>query len=165
MNDEHQQPPESSAKLESEIRKARKFTAEEAIARLAGPGAMKGGSAISRQQQAENAVATWLAAHITEDTGSLKLVLTRQITGSAALHDDIERPLLAIATCLDQILGSDELLREVVREADVEWGRLMDERPHFERDSIPPHPDDPYTIESVRAALRAALVQLPEAAT
>ena len=48
------------ADLEREIRNRRKFTAEEAIGRLAGPGAMKGGSPISPQQQAENAVGVWL---------------------------------------------------------------------------------------------------------
>jgi hypothetical protein len=41
----------------------------------------------------------------------------------------------------------------VVREADVEWGRVFGERPFFEQEGRPPHPDDPYTLESVRAEL------------
>ena len=49
---------------------------------------------------------------------------------------------------------------ELVREADVEWGQRMDERPYFERVGAAPHADDPYTVESVRAALSDALDQL-----
>ena len=52
-----------------------------------------------------------------------------------------------------QVLGSEHLLRDLVREADVEWGRALGERPYFERPGQPPHPDDPYTIESVRITL------------
>ena len=160
MNDEADQRRDENADLESEIRKGRKFTAQEAIARLAGPGSMKGGSAISLLQEAENAVASWLGTHVADDAGSLKLVLHRQITGSVPLQDNVDRPLLAIATCLQRILASEELLREVVREADAEWGRLMDERPHFESGSGAPHPEDPYTLAAVRETLRGALEEI-----
>ena len=44
---------EADADLEREIRNSRKFTLEEAIGRMAGPGAMKGESPIARKQQAE----------------------------------------------------------------------------------------------------------------
>ena len=43
----------ADADLEREIREDRKFTLEEAIARMAGPGAMKGVSPVARMQQAE----------------------------------------------------------------------------------------------------------------
>jgi len=36
----------------------------------------------------------------------------------------------------------------------------MDERPHFEKAGAPPHPDDPYTLESVRASLNRMLEKL-----
>jgi hypothetical protein len=49
------------------------------------------------------------------------------------------------------------LLKELVRSADAEWGRTMGERPHFEKEGEPPHPEDPYTAESVRNALAEAL--------
>ena len=48
-----------------------------------------------------------------------------------------------------------------VRETDAEWGRVFGERPRFERDGCPPAPDDPYTLESVRAALAALAGGLP----
>jgi hypothetical protein len=44
-------------------------------------------------------------------------------------------------------------LQELVRECDVEWGRVYGERPYFEREGCPPNQDDPYTAESVRRTL------------
>jgi hypothetical protein len=51
-------------------------------------------------------------------------------------------------------------LEELVRDADIEWGRLMRERPYFEREGAPRHPDDPYTVESVRTVLSALVKDL-----
>jgi hypothetical protein len=51
-------------------------------------------------------------------------------------------------------------LKELVRDADAEWGRVMDERPYFETEGSPRHSDDPYTVESVRNALSGILKQL-----
>ena len=50
----------TAADLETEIRQGRTFNPAEAIGRLAGPGAMKGASPVSRQQQAENEIGSWL---------------------------------------------------------------------------------------------------------
>ena len=36
----------------------------------------------------------------------------------------------------------------------------MGERPYFEKEGTPCHPDDPYTVESVRLALSGLLEQL-----
>ena len=151
----------SEADLAREIRQGRKFTAEEAIGRLAGPGAMKGASAISPQQQAENAAGVWLAANITDPAGALRTVLHRHLKASKLLLDNVDDPSVAAAAYLRQILASEQRLREIVREADAEWGRAMGERPHFEREGCPPHPDDPYTFDSVRKALDEALHKSP----
>lgn len=147
----------SDAELERQIRQGRKFTAEEAIGRLAGPGAMKGGSVISRQHQAGNAIGVWLAASIDDPAGALKAVLHRYLKGSNLLLEHVDEPLAAAVACFRQILGSEHRLREIVREADVEWGRMMDERPRFDREANSPDPDDPYTAESVRKSLSDAL--------
>ena len=151
----------SDADLEREIRQRRKFSPEEAIGRMAGPGAMKGGSAISRQQEAENAVGVWLAANVADSDGALRKVLHRHLRASKLLLDYVDDPSVAAAAYLRQILASEQRLREIVREADGEWGRTMGERPHFEREGSPPHPDDPYTAESVRTALDKALHRSP----
>lgn len=152
---------EADAALEREIRLGREFNPRDALARMAGPGALKGASPVSPVVQAETAIGTWLGANLADADGALKAVLHRQLKGSALLLDNLEQPLVALAAHVRTLLASDPLLGDAVSEADVEWGRMMGERPYFERDGMPPHPEDPYTRESVRAALRAALASLP----
>lgn len=161
MSDEQKQHrSELDAELEREIRRERKFTLEEAIGRMAGPGAMKGVSPITRLQQAETEIASWLRSHL-GDTGGLEIVLHRDIKESELLLENLDQPPLAIlARYCQRVLDSDDLLRELTRNADVEWGRTMRERPYFETKDSPPHPDDPYTIESVRNTLSDLLKQL-----
>jgi len=40
------------------------------------------------------------------------------------------------------------------------WGSVMGERPHFDKQGLPPDASDPYTIESVRIALTDVVKQL-----
>jgi hypothetical protein len=40
-------------------------------------------------------------------------------------------------------------LKDLAREADVASARVRGERPYFEKEGVPPDPDDPYTFESV----------------
>ena len=147
--------------VEREIRQGRKFTPQEAMARMAGPGAMKGASPVARSQQAEIEIGTWLGSNLADPDGALRIVLHRQLRGSQVLLDNVDRPLVALAAFCRRILATDHLLQDIVREADVEWGRMMDERPRFEKAGVPAHPDDPYTLQSVRESLSAALARLP----
>ena len=71
-----------------------------------------------------------------------------------------DRPWDLVAQSRQRVLNSDYLVEELVRDADVEWGRVMGERPHFEKAGSPHDPDDPYTVESVRNALSGLLEQL-----
>lgn len=148
---------EADAELEREILKERKFTLAEAIMRLAGPGAMKGASPIPRLQQAEIEIESWLRSHLAHAGGELQVVLHRQVKVSDVLLNNFDQPLVVLAAHCQRLLESDYLLEELVRECDVEWGRTMGERPYFERQDSPHHPDDPYTIESVRNALTRLL--------
>ena len=147
--------------IEQELRQGRKFTPEEALARMAGPGAMKGASPVSPILQAEAEVGNWLRDNLDDPTGALQVQLHRHIKGSATLLNNLDRPLAALAEYLRRIVESEAVLEEVVREADVEWGRRMDERPHFEREGAAANPDDPYTIEGVRKVLAEAREKLP----
>jgi len=146
--------------IEKEIRGRRKFTPQEAMARMAGPGAMKGASPVAQSQQAEIEIGTWLRGNIADPSGALSTVMHRHLKGSVSLLNNMEQPLTSLANYCRRVLASDHLIEELVREADVEWGRLMDERPHFVREGSPPHPSDPYTHESVREALRDVLMRL-----
>lgn len=148
------------AELEREIREGRKFTLEEAIARLIGPGGLKGESPISRLQQAEAEIALWLRGKLADAGGALEVVLLRRVRGSELLLNNFEQPLVVLAAYCQQILASDYQLRSVVREADIQWGRMMGERPHLEKEGSPHHPEDPYTAESVRQILTDLIQQL-----
>lgn len=161
MSDQQKKPrSKEDEELEREILKERKFTLAEAIGRLAGPGAMKGESPIPRMQQAEIEVESWLRTHLADAGGELEVVLHRQIKGSDLLLNNFDQPLVALAGHCQRVLDSDYLLEELVRECDIEWGRTMGERPYFERPGSLHHPEDPYTIESVRHALTRLLEQL-----
>jgi hypothetical protein len=154
------QRSEADAELEREIRKERKFSLEEAIGRLIGPGGMKGESPITRLQQAEIEIGHWLRLHLIDAGGALQVVMHRHIKESEPLLNNPGQPLVVLADSCRRILDSDFLSKELVREADIEWGRAMGERPYFEKEGSPPDPADPYTVESVRHALAELLKQL-----
>ena len=160
-DNQNKQRSEADAELEREIRKERKFTLAEAIGRLAGPGSMKGESPITRMQQAEVEIGTWLRDHLADAGGALQVVLHRQVKGSELLLRNFDQPLVVLASCCQRILESDFLLQGLVRDADIEWGRVMGERPFLEREGSPSDPDDPYTVDSVRKALSRVLEELP----
>jgi hypothetical protein len=154
------QRSEADAELEREIRKERKFTLEEAIGRLIGPGGMKGESPVTRMQQAAIEVESWLRTHLTDAGGALKVVLHRDIKGSELFLNNFDKPLVVLAGYCQRVLDSEYRLEELVRNTDIEWGRMMGERPYFQKEGAPPHPDDPYTVDSVRIALSEILKQL-----
>ena len=156
-SDDNKQRSDGNSEVEREIRQGRKFTGKEAMARLAGPGAMKGASPVSPVQQAETEIGNWLGNNLRDPCGPLKVVLHRHLKGSGPLLENLERPLNALADYFRHVLDTEYLLTEIVREADIEWGRIMEERPHFEREGALADPEDPYTIESVRKALDDAL--------
>ena len=151
---------EDDAGLEREIRKGCKFTLAEPIGRLAGPGALKGESPVARPQQSEAEIESWLRSHLTHSGGAFRGVLHRDLTGTELLLNNFDQPLVVLAGYCQRVLDSNYLLEELVRDADIEWGRLMGERPYFEKEGAPRDPDDPYTLESVRNALSGLLKSL-----
>ncbi len=159
-DNEPQHSCDADAALEREIREGRKFSLEEAIGRLAGPGMMKGVSPATRKQQSEAQIESFLDRNLNSPAGALSVVLLRQLKQSELLLRNLDQPLVVLASHLQSVLGSDYLLHELVREADVEWGRAYGERPHFQQEGCPPDKDDPYTAESVRATLLQLLERL-----
>jgi hypothetical protein len=154
MSDEQsKRPSEEDAELERQIRADRKFTLSEAIGRMAGPGAMKGASPIDRKRQAVAEIQEYINQHLADGPGALSGVLLRNVQESELLLQGFDQPLAVLDACVRRILGSPYALKELVRQADVEWGHVFGERPRFEQEGSPPAPDDPYTLESVRTAL------------
>ena len=159
-DDQVKRPSEADADLEREIRMQREFSLAEAIGRMAGPGMMKGESPVPRQQQAEAEIQGYLDRHLTDSAGALLVVLLRQVKASDLLPNNLDQPLVALVSHVRRVLDSEYLLKELVREADVEWGRVFDERPYFEKEGCAPHPDDLYTTESVRTSLSQLIDKL-----
>src|SRR6516162_2883606 len=145
MSDEQpKRPSDADADVEREIRKERKFSLAEAIGRLAGPGMMKGVSPITGKQQSEAEIEGYLERHLIDAAGALPVVLLRSIKGSELLLNNFDQPLFVLASFIQRVLDSDYLLKELVRQTDIEWGQTLGERPYFEKEGCPSHPDDPY---------------------
>jgi len=166
MNDTpEKETSKADDELEREIRAGRKFTLGEAIGRMAGSGALKGASAMSRKKQAQTAIEEFLSHQLNDSAGALRVVLKRRIAGSEHLLTHFEQPLVFMAEYLQKVLASDYALKEIVNEADIEWGQIFGERPFFEKEGAAPHPDDPYTHESVRKTLTELVDKLKLATT
>jgi hypothetical protein len=76
------------------------------------------------------------------------------------LLDNFDKPLSVLSQFVQHVLASEYLLANVVEEADVEWGRMFGERPHFEKPGCRADSDDPYTIASIRNTLSQLLITL-----
>ncbi len=151
---------EADAELEREIRRERKFSLSEAIGRLAGPGIMKGASPIPRKQQVETEIEEYLRRELTDPGDALRVVVLRHVKESEALISNYDQPFVVLSMCLQSIINSDGLMEELVRQADIEWARILGERPYFEQEGVPPHPADPYTMDSVRITLSELIEKL-----
>jgi hypothetical protein len=121
---------------------------------------MKGESPVTRMAQATVEIENWLRGHLTDSGGALQVVLHRHVKQSELLLDHFDQPLVALGDYCRLVLDSEYLLKELVRDTDVEWGRMMGERPFFEKEDAPPQADDPYTVESARRILLGLLGQL-----
>ena len=64
-----------------------------------------------------------MRGNVADPTGALQAVLHCQLKGSEPLLDNIDQPLVALARYCELVLASDYRLKELVREADFEWGR------------------------------------------
>ncbi|NJL47797.1 MAG: hypothetical protein HC929_10360 [Leptolyngbyaceae cyanobacterium SM2_5_2] len=155
-------PDESSAlpDIQQEIRLSRSFSLADLIGQEGGS-MMKGESPVPKLVQAKGEALQTLKATLTDRHGALQSVLQRWMEADETrLSRHMETPTDALKDLLESILASPETLYELVRQADVTWGHLYDERPHFQQPGQTPHPDDEYTHESVRLALMDCLQRL-----
>jgi len=156
-------PSREDLDLERKIRAERKFSLAEAIGRLGGSGLLKGTSPITQKRQSELKIEQYLERHLTDSEGALEVVLLRQVRESDIfLEMNFSNPLGAIAGYLVRVLDTEPRLQSFVRSVDAEWGRMYQERPHFQKEGLqkegqPPDADDPYTFASVRQKLERLL--------
>jgi len=148
--------------VQREIRARQKFSMEGAIGR-AGRGLMKGESPVSQQEQALAALTQWIDQQVSDPSGALKSILRRQVRSRNLLvASHLQQPCNALREMIETILASDYGIREFVRQVDVRWGELYQERPLFQQAGQAPDPKDEYTYESVRQALTLLLEKLQE---
>jgi hypothetical protein len=151
-------PSDEAEAIEREIRRGRKFSMSDAIGRMGGQGMLKGASPVPPIEQTAAAIANYLDAHLADAGGVLAQVVLRRIKTSDILLAHFDQPVLVLSEYVSRVLQSETLLKDIVREADAEWGRALGERPRFDREGHAPQSDDPYTLASVSSAL-AHLVQ------
>lgn len=150
--------------VEQEIRLARKFSLAEAIGREGG-NFLKGESPIPPLVRAVTAIQLFINLHLADSPGALQAVLQSWVKAQdAQVSRHLAAPLRALEALLEDILSTPETFYEFVRQTDMRWGQIFGEPPHFQQPGEPPHPDDAYTHESVRATLTAFLEQVREAA-
>ena len=61
---------DEKSEIEREIRQGRKFNPQDALAKMAGPGAMRGASPVSPVRQAEVGIGAWRKAHVADTPGA-----------------------------------------------------------------------------------------------
>ena len=152
----------NSDEIQREIRKQQKFNMAGAISR-AGSGLMKGESPVSQQEQAITFLTQWIDQHTSDPSGALKSILRRQVRDNDLLVGrHLQKPGKALVEMIRNILASDYAIQEFVRQVDVRWGELHQERPLFQRAGQAPDPADEYTFESVHQDLVLLLEKLQE---
>ncbi|MGK7882597.1 MAG: hypothetical protein AB4060_21215 [Crocosphaera sp.] len=159
---EDKQKKAKNEAIQREILAGRKFSLAEAIGREGGD-FLKGESPVPKLVQATTEINTFIAINLQDSSGALQAVLQTWIsTDEAGVSKNLDSPLQALKQMLDKILDNSELLYELVRQVDFQWGKMYDERPYFQSPGQPPHPDDEYTHESVEEKLKSFRNKLEE---
>ena len=143
--------------IKRDVIKGRKFSVADLIA-MEGGGFLKGESPVPRLVQVEIEINNYIANHLSDSTGALQMVLQKWVKAEQKiLSENIDSPLNALAQIIQKINTNQELLYELVKQVDFQWGKLTGERPYFQMPGQEAHPDDEYTHESVSLQLKQLL--------
>lgn len=138
--------------LQKDILSDRKYSLAEAIGREGG-NFLKGESPVPKLMQVTTEVNLFIDNNLPDSSGALQSVLKRWVKSDPLLSQHLESPLQGLDKILEKILTQKGLFYEIVREADLKWGQMYQERPYFQKPGDPPHPEDEYTHESVKEKL------------
>lgn len=150
MNSQRDRDQEEN--LQRDILSDRKYSLAEAIGREGG-NFLKGESPVPKLVQVTTEVNLFIDQNLPDSSGGLQSVLKRWVKSDPLLSQHLESPLKGLDKILEKILTQKGLFYEMVREADLKWGQMYQERPYFQKPGDPPHPEDEYTHESVREKL------------
>lgn len=150
--------PDSQAKQEEQLEaeeirrdalRGREFTLADVIGQEGGS-FMKGESPVPKLVQLKTEINTFINLNLPDVSGALQAVLYRWVDeDTARISKHLDAPLQALLGLLESIVENPSILHELVRQVDMLWGEMNDERPYFQRPGQSPHPDDEYTHESV----------------
>ena len=151
--------PDEDLLLQQDILDSRPFSIAEAIGREGGT-FLKGESTVPKLVQVITAINTFIDRNLRDPSAALQAILHQWIKVDPRVSQYKETPLLALEKILQSILDNSHLLYELVRQVDIKWGQMYDERPYFQQPGQPPHPNDEYTHESVRGDLQNLSIRL-----
>ncbi|MGD1859364.1 MAG: hypothetical protein ACFB0E_05255 [Leptolyngbyaceae cyanobacterium] len=150
-------PIDADRALEQEIRQNRKFSVAAAIAQE-GSDFLKGESLVPPLVRVKNELIVFIRNHLSDPEGALQAILLDDIQADDVVCSRyFEAPLQALIELVQPLVTQEAALWAFVRRVDMRWGQLYGERPHFEVPGQPPHPDDQYTVTSVRSQLQDLL--------
>lgn len=126
-----------------------------------------GGSPVPVMQQLRHAAIALLTQTVSDGDGALVRVLEQDLRQEQALFGPLAQALVThpgpdvpraqllgvLAAVAQRALVNEEALADFTRRVDAGWGRLYAERPHFQAVGQRAAHGDPYTHDSVRAAL------------
>ena len=151
---------DNDAAITRDIRSGQKFTLAGAIGRKGGS-LLKGGQVVPELTRAVTAINSFIMENLSDASGALRSVLTTMVKDDIeTVSAHVETPLKALEVILDRYRTNARLLEELVRRVDFTWGMMNQEKPHFQKEGEPPHPDDEYTIASVKQQLEGLALLL-----
>lgn len=143
----------ANREIQKEVLADRRFSLAEVIGREGGD-FLKGDSPVPKLVQVATEISLFVNQNVQDSAGVVQAILDNWVKADQVrLSRYLDRPLGALEEILESIVNHPDLLYEFVRHIDMKWGEINDERPHFQRPGQPPHPDDPYTHESVHHQL------------
>jgi hypothetical protein len=153
MSSEADKQANQDEEILRDVLKGRKFSVADLIAKEGG-GFLKGDSPVPKLVQVETEINTFIATYLSDSSGALQIVLQKWVKAEQSiLNKHLDSPLSALVKIIEKITQNQELLYELVKEVDCQWGQLTGERPYFQTPGETAHPDDEYTHESVNRQL------------
>lgn len=160
MTEEKKQDLDQDLELQKDIYQGREFTLADFIAKEGGD-FLKGESPVPKIVQLKTEINFFIKNNLKDLSGSLQAVLQDWVNISDdKISSNRENPLNALSLIIEEIISNDNLYYEFVRQVDLKWGQMYQERPYFQKPGQPPHPEDEYTHESVKIQLLDLLARI-----
>ncbi|AFZ55361.1 hypothetical protein WEU38_17235 [Cyanobacterium aponinum AL20118] len=160
MTEEKKQDLDQDLELQKDIYQGREFTLADFIAKEGGD-FLKGESPVPKIVQLKTEINFFIKNNLKDLSGSLQAVLQDWVNISDdKISSNRENPLNALSLIIEEIISNDNLYYEFVRQVDLKWGQMYQERPYFQKPGQIPHPEDEYTHDSVKIQLLDLLTRV-----